>query len=461
MNNFQQKPIDAKIGVKPVFSALIHSDSQEGPCRTGTPEQLAPNTERERAKESFNRLKGDLKKVLSEDAEILEPTYIEYGEDFAIPDNELKKLETDLENVDLFLLSYRVPGIEEYNKPVAMVGKGVSNVDVAAYLRSRGFEGYAPLDFEELNSLISLLRVRKAIKQTKLLAISNEELITWGVVSSVWNLEDLKKRYGMKSKRVPFKTFYDAMDIVNKKAAESLADKLIKNADEVHMTSDNIVNSVIPYMAAKALMEKHDCNIFTIPCFELCVTKIPAKRKFTPCLTHALLKSEGYPSACEGDLSVLLGMVFLMYLSKKAAYMGNPSVEDKDENILHIQHDMPSLKLEGLNEPDVPYQIWPFTQGGWGAAIRYDFSRDKGREVTLARSDPSATKLLAAKGEIVKGGRLDGGGCSLSVSIKVHDVVDLVHKQADFGHHLAMVYGDYIQQLEELSKIMGFEVVLA
>lgn len=275
----QEKPIDVKVGVKPVFGGLIHSDAKEGPCRTGSPEDLNPDAERKRNKEAFDNIKRDLEEVLSEDAEILDPAYIEYGESLVIPDSQFKILEPELQKADLFLLSSRVPGIEKYNVPIAMVGKGVTNVDVAAYLRSRGFEGYAPLDFDELNEVIFLLRVRKAIKETGILAVSDEEIVTWGVVSSIWNLEDLKNRYGIGSKRVSFKTFYDQMDRIDQKAAVNLASQLIRGADKVHMSNDAVTKSVIPYMAAKALMEKYECNAFTIPCFELCVTKVPAERK--------------------------------------------------------------------------------------------------------------------------------------------------------------------------------------
>ncbi len=163
MGRHEQKPIDVKLRVKPVFGALIHSDAKEGPCRTGNPQDLNPDAERERSKKAFDNIKENLVEVLSGDAEILDPAYIEYGESFVIPDSRLKTLEPELQQVDLFLLLSRVPGIERYNKPIAMVGKGVTNVDVAAYLRSRGLEGYAPLDFDELNELIPLLRVRKAI----------------------------------------------------------------------------------------------------------------------------------------------------------------------------------------------------------------------------------------------------------------------------------------------------------
>jgi len=57
--------------------------------------------------------------------------------------------------------------------------------------------------------------------------------------------------------------------------------------------------------------------------------------------------------------------------------------------------------MKGLENPALPYEIKNLTVGGWGATIRYDFSRDKGETVTLARLNPTATKPLVTKGEIV------------------------------------------------------------
>ncbi|HDM89121.1 MAG TPA: hypothetical protein ENG65_03930 [Candidatus Bathyarchaeota archaeon] len=99
--------------------------------------------------------------------------------------------------------------------------------------------------------------------------------------------------------------------------------------------------------------------------------------------------------------------------------------------------------------------------GGWGATLRYDFSRDKGEVVTLARFNPTATKLFAAKGELVGCSGFDKVGCSLRAEIKVRDARDFFHKEMDFGHHLAMVYGDYVDDLRYLGDLVGFRVVEA
>ena len=462
--------LNLKVKVKPVLPLLVHSGVYEGPCRVGDEKSLNPEFERSRAEEELKKFCKTLKSKLTKEAELLDPTIIEWGEDWVIPREELKKIDSISDGVDLFLIARsgltQYPSIEiarRYRKPVAMLGQ-VASVDISAYLRARGMEGYAFIDFEELNHFISLLRVRKSLRQTRILIVSDGGMLPVGVVSSVWNMEDVKSRFGIDYKCVPSNEVFEEMDKVlqsksEQKKAEEITDGLVKKADRIHMEKKYILQSVNFYLAVKNLMRRYGCNSFVIPCFELCVKRIPAERKVTFCLAHSLLKDEGFPSACEGDINVLLAMTLLMYLSRKSAFMGNSYMLDEKENIIALHHDVPGLKMKGLEESDLPYEIRNFTVGGWGATIRYDFSKDKGETVTLARFNPTATKLLVTKGKIVGCGGFDMVGCSLRAEIRVPDAVRLFHKEMDFGHHLAMVYGDYTEDLRDLGKIVGFEVI--
>jgi len=215
------------------------------------------------------------------------------------------------------------------------------------------------------------------------------------------------------------------------------------------------------YVAVREMMDELECNAFTIPCFELCARQVPERHKVTFCLAHSLLKDRGYPSACEGDLNVLMAMGALMYLSGKSAHMGNCSLLSKDQNIVRIGHSVPGLKMKGLDGPELPYAIRPFTVGGWGPTLRYDFSRDLGEPVTLARFDPKARKLLVTLGQVAGGDGYDQIGCSLGVHVSVKDVVDFFDKQQDFGHHMAMVYGNYTDDLRRLGPMMDIQIVQA
>jgi len=465
------KPINVKVNVKPVFIQLIHSSPYEGPCRVGRSEELTPEAERARGKAQFEAFTQELRENLGLDARLLEPVYMEWGDDFALPQAELAKLEPDIRDADLILIApsglTQYPAVtiaHQYGKPIGRMG-WVGSVDIAAYLRSRGLEGYAFLDYEHLNRTLSLLKVRKAFHRTRILvAVEGNAGVPTGVVSSIWDLEGLKRRYGVDY------TCISAMDLIRemdglgeaeRRQAEELTDRLLGNAVEVHMSREDLRQSVNFYLAARRALERYESNAFVIPCFEICAKRVPEERRITFCLTHSLLKDEGIPSACEADTNVLMAIALLMYLSGKSAYMGNSYLVDREENVLAVHHDVPGLKMKGLEGPDLPYEIRNFTMGGWGATIRYDFSQDVGTPVTLARFDPTGTKVLVIKGEIVGCGGFDQVGCSLSVHIKVRDIVDLFHKELDFGHHLAMVYGDYLDEIKELGEIMGFEVVEA
>ena len=128
---------------------------------------------------------------------------------------------------------------------------------------------------------------------------------------------------------------------------------------------------------------------------------------------------------------------------------------------MEVLHDVPGIKMKGLTQPGLPYEIRNFTNGGWGAAIRYDFSQDKGEKVTIARFNPSGSKILVTKGEIIGCEGFNSIGCNLRAFVKVPDVAGFFHEAANFGNHSAMVYGDYIQELRELGDLMRFEVVEA
>ena len=225
------------------------------------------------------------------------------------------------------------------------------------------------------------------------------------------------------------------------------------------MKETHVVNSVYFYLAVKALMKRHGCNAFTIECREICPLEIAAKYQFTPCMTLSLLKDQGYPAVCQTDINALIPMMALSYLGRRSVYMGNP-VFDAKNNMLSIFHDVPGLRMKGFDTTASSYELRNFTVGGWGVTFRYDFSADAGQVVTIARANPGQTKILITTGEILNGFGVDQIGCSLGVRIKLRDTLRLFRHAADYGGHFVMAYGDYTGQMEELSRVVGFDLLV-
>ncbi len=448
------KAIDVKVGVKPVC-ANWHISPWEG--------IVMKEISTEEAQSRFADYVTNLQKYISDRANVLKPQFIERGECISAEEDEA--LRSDLHNVDLFLpASFGAWGGgytgvqlgQRYKKPVA------AHVEVSANLRSRNLEGYVILDNNDLTDVIALLQVRKALKQTRMLLVS-EAVLPKDVSDNVWDLEDVKARFGTEFHSISLTEFYNEMDRVleaedERKATEEISKRLMQQAQKVHMEQQYVVPSVALYKAAKNLMEKYGCNAFTIPCCDVIPNTMASERKAVPCLAHTLLKDEGIPSSCQYDVTALLSMMVLMYTSKKSCTMGNPSY-DLNKNTLRLWHDVPGLKMEGLDRPDAPYELRNFTPSGWGANIRYDFARDIGKEVTVARFNPLVTKLFVAKGKIAGCDSFDKIGCTLVAEIEFPDMRKFLHTLGDFGAHLCMIYGDYSQELEQLGKLMGYEVV--
>ena len=137
-----------------------------------------------------------------------------------------------------------------------------------------GIEGYAPYDWDELNELVSLLRVRKAIQKTKVLNVTDRPGKPPVCLLAGINEKELKEKFGVDYQYVSYKEFFDEMDIITQSNPEQEKAKDIK----IYLT--------------KSIMEKYNCNAFIIECFELCGSRIAADRKITPCLTNILLKEE-------------------------------------------------------------------------------------------------------------------------------------------------------------------------
>jgi hypothetical protein len=68
---------------------------------------------------------------------------------------------------------------------------------------------------------------------------------------------------------------------------------------------------------------------------------------------------------------------------------------------------------------------------------------------------------MATRGTILAGAGFNTVGCPTGFYFQVADVKDFFEKELEFGHHHAWVFGDYVEKIQDLGKILGVEVVTA
>ena len=474
--------MDVRVNVKPVFSNMIHTGSWEGPCRVGQPEELEPSYEIRTGKENYKIWGQELAQNLCEYANILEPVYIEFDESFVVSDEEMAKLEQDAHQIDLFLITYRVPGIERFKKPVSMINTGPTPIDLVGFYTSIGMEAYMAHDYEEFNELIKLLQVKKAITNTKLLVLSATEQIPASVNTSNPDLFGLYLKYGLRNNRLTFRSVFDEMEKMTlTDAIRDQADALMDKAAQSQISKQWLCQDLKFYEAVRSLMEKYGCNGFTISCKELCASRHPQKHQCTPCLAHTLLKDDRIPSACEEDINVWMAMMVMMYLTEQSVFMGNPVLVKKgttsvsqlgmpkllsdpdltfDEDVLEIHHSVPGLKMEGYDKADLPYFIGHFTHEGWGAKIQVDMADRPEKTVTMGRFNRKGDAMIVARAEILACEFRDVY-CSPAVYYRVEGGPRQFRQalaKGCYGHHLAVAYGDHVERIKRLGEVVGFDV---
>lgn len=446
---------ETKLIVRPVVGTLTHSHFWEGPCRAGRYEDMQPEREREDAKSLFSYCMGKLK-CLTDEVTLLEAVHAVYQEDFIVPKETMEKLSENVETVDFFLvMGWRVPKLERFQKPLVIWQNGNEGIDVAAYCRSIGVEAYVAMTIEELNKIIHLLWVRKAVASTRALILTQGEQPTFGIQSLIRDPEIIRSRYGMEIIKVPFKRIFTYMDQITDEEARPLTEQMLKGSKDTKVNPEWFINDIKYYLAARRMMDEYDCNAFSTTCHELCTSEIPQQRKFTPCVCHSLMKDNGIPSACEEDLNALLAMTILQLLADRPAFMGNPNMES--EEIIRIHHAVPALCMNGYGTEPLDYKLWAFTGQGFGGKLQVDFAQNKQDRVTLCRFNPMGDTVSLATAIVLKT-EFEQYYCSPYYYLQVEDASAFMHNLADFGHHQVLVFGDYSRAMKALARVMHFRI---
>ncbi|NUQ65420.1 MAG: hypothetical protein HUU20_23375 [Pirellulales bacterium] len=462
-------PRDIRLCVKPVMTNIIHSAVWQGPCRWTS---ATPEAERAGAERRFAQWAEQLKtKSLgrAEDVRLLEPVHVTFSEKWVLDPDAMAKLAADNPQTDVFFIypdgsaraSYEIGNT--FKKPVVFGFNNCRTASIAGYTLAKGNEVFVAGHDTDLTKILSLLRARKVFRQTKVLYPTN------GVPSfspdTVWDFDDLQKRLGVAVTTIPYREMSAEMerllgDTDEGRRSQEAAAELLRKADRAFLEERFVTRSMVFDRCIRNLMARHGCNAFTIDCFEFCPSLLPQKWLVVPCLQHALFGNEGIASSCEADFGILLAMRLLMSVSDKSCHQGN--ADPRGDDAFRINHSAPSMKMNGFDKPDLPYQLGRFCEQGWGTKAVIDFMNNEEKTVTVARVDPTATKLLVLKGTLVgsSGWGKDLLGCSVEAVIQPPPgrADEFMRRRLAYGNHLPWVFGDYAKEMKALGEMVGLSV---
>ena len=476
---------EVSLNVKPVF--VNYSPICTADALTVLPKEDAKKSAEELMK-VFNTLKG---------VNLLDPIMIESREDI---ENLGKKLRNDVD----FILPHMVgPLYDEkegrmgwrhsmatelelgdYNIPILKIAITVwdfAGLEVIAALRARGKKGYYSPTVEQMNKFLKVQRVKKALSKSRLLVFGRVHSrcvpLQESTISNIIDPLLIKDKTGIDVIYWPVEMVREDLKKVSEKEAEKIADKWIKEAEEVKplFRKDEVDYKYIVNLAKLDIVIRNTMKMNSATAVANCEVAGALDPDAPPCITFTFLKEEGFPAVCEGDMNVAIPMIMLHYVANAPADMGNVLVNieenmgdfkvpnPENDHTIIITHSVTPRNTGGYGSPCSGYKILgTHCSTCYGANTYVELPANQ--IVTLSRMNPNADRLLLIKGKILKSMVTHAEGNREVVYIEMDKgkkANDYMEKVApDFGNHLTYVFGDHIEEMSKLCNELGIEPVV-
>jgi hypothetical protein len=265
----------------------------------------------------------------------------------------------------------------------------------------------------------------------------------------------IQEVWGAKVQRLGAAELNQAYQKVDRTQAEKWAKYWIHKAQKVVEPSRaEITKSATMYLAMQDLMRQNRAPALTIDCLTLFYGgKLPAY----PCLGLFQFNNDGLVGACEGDLASTLTMLLMTYLVNRPGFISDPVIDTSKNQIIYT-HCVASNKVFGPRAPSNLYHIRNHSEDRKGAAVRS--LMPLGEMTTTIQFDPTRKEVLMHQAKTVANIDEDKA-CRTKLAAEVKgDIRKLMTEWDRWGWHRVTYYGDLRAQVETISALMGFKVIL-
>lgn len=309
-------------------------------------------------------------------------------------------------------------------------------------------------NYEEVDRAIRLLRVIPMMKRTRILLFPPAR-----GTSAAQSPDLVKKFLGPDVVAIEEKTFDEMISAAKDSEVKDEIKSWTDNAKEIiEPNSEDIRKAARISIALQNLMEQQKANGLAVG------TCMGWLSKGFPCLGFARLRDRGIPAACEGDMDSLLTMLLFQYAFNKPGFQGNATF-DTSRNALWTAHCTAPLKMDGPDGDDAPYLLRGHSEvqgSGCVPEVQYRL----GQTITRAKLINLDT-MLASTGRIIDVPKKAVHGCRTQIVTEVKDAAlmaanwskALETEDAMTLLHRVVVYGDHMDSMHHLARLMGMKVV--
>ena len=399
------------------------------------------------SRDRINMLLEELKKEIGKGVTILEELYVSSSRDY----QSLFKEKTTIDVILLYILG--VTPIDEllywHGPIIAFSGQYTPTMALYAVGEERHQRKnlFVALDYEDILKTLRVLEVKQTLAQTRIVLFGSPP--TWHLR---WygfpDLESIRRKTGLQFIPVELRELIDTVQKVDATEAASQADKWMRDARQmIEPTLEHVQQSAAAYLAMEHILKRKGAQAMAINCLGITQSQEFSEQIINPCLGMSFLRDKGIASGCEMDIAGLLSMILLSNLGQKPAFLGNIVHADPKTNIIKLSHCILPTRMSGFEEDPLPYTLRDY-HGSKGVTAFTEIP--VGVEVTLARAQRNLERIVALTGEVMS--CEDTTFCRNTVTIKIQDTRDFIRHSE--GNHQALVFGNYLNDLEALSSVL-------
>jgi hypothetical protein len=306
------------------------------------------------------------------------------------------------------------------------------------------------LTYGHNNSLAASLEILSYLKDNNLdgevLHGTNEYIIN--------RIKDLKRtttkyRYGVIGKPsdwlIASKVNYlDAKRLHNIELVDISIDEVVDNYYKsfndynlkFNYDAKEVNNALKLHKALNKIKDEYKLDGLTIRCFDLLY-----KLKTTSCLSLSLLNKDKVISTCEGDIPTMISMHVLKKLTNQVGFQANPSRIDVSNSKMVLAHC--TLPLDMVDD----FNLDTHFESQIGVAIKGELKEDV---ITIFKLSKNLKDFYVTKGRIIRN-LYEPNLCRTQIEVSIDNNIEYFLNRP-YGNHHIVVYGDYVDVINEYMK---------
>lgn len=309
---------------------------------------------------------------------------------------------------------------------------------------------------QKINSILKAVDTRKKLSWARIGQIGKG---CPGMLDTEFHLLELQNRVGPEVIYIPIDEFINEWDkFLESEIDENKVTKaLVQKIPQYGITNKEIVrNSLKTYLVLSEFVKRESLDALSFRCWP----ELKSHGIGAPCLALSLLNDEGYPAACEGDVTAAISMLILYELTGKPPYLGDFLGIDAQENdVGFFFHCGAAASSLSEKKSSISYCIHS-EQITWDPGITVEFPIKEG-DVTFARLGEVEGKyrVLTFQGEALKTEMFcRGNPAKVKFKKDAHFILEKLIKSGA-EHHQIMVHQDLHYELNLLYRLMEVELI--